>query len=83
MGTGYYTRSNAEDCLIGKRGRGLKRVDAGVRQVVLSKIREHSRKPDEVRDAIVRLVGDVPRLEMFGRTETPGWDVFGNEVGKF
>jgi hypothetical protein len=33
-----------------------------------------------VRDRIVALMGNVPRLEMFARTRTPGWDVWGNEV---
>jgi N6-adenosine-specific RNA methylase IME4 len=40
----------------------------------------HSQKPDEFRDKCVELMGDVPRLEMFARTKTKGWDVFGNEV---
>uniref|UniRef100_UPI003F939BBB hypothetical protein n=1 Tax=Shewanella sp. Shew256 TaxID=1969376 RepID=UPI003F939BBB len=34
----------------------------------------------EFRDKCVELMGDVPRLEMFARTKTKGWDVFGNEV---
>lgn len=83
MGMGYYTRANSEDCLLASRGRGLERVSRSVRQLLLSEIREHSRKPDEIRDRIVELLGDVERLEMFGREEFPGWDVFGNEVGKF
>ncbi|WP_207953682.1 MT-A70 family methyltransferase [Shewanella decolorationis] len=40
----------------------------------------HSQKPDEFRDKCVELMGDVPRLEMFARTKTKGWDVFGNET---
>ena len=35
---------------------------------------------DEVRRRIVELMGNVPRLEMFARTRTPGWDTWGNEV---
>lgn len=45
--------------------------------------REHSRKPDHVRDDIVSLFGDRPRLEMFARTTTPGWSVWGNQTDKF
>ena len=41
---------------------------------------KHSRKPDEVRKRIELLFGDVPRLEMFARSPSEGWDVFGNEV---
>ena len=41
---------------------------------------KHSKKPDVVRDKIIELVGDLPRLEMFARESAPGWDVFGNEA---
>lgn len=44
--------------------------------------REHSRKPDEARDKIVELFGDLPRIELFARNKTEGWDVWGNEVDK-
>ena len=82
MGTGYYTRANPEMCLLGMSG-SLKRLDAGVRQLLVEPVREHSRKPDRVRDDIVRLFGDLPRLELFSRSAAPGWDAWGNEVGKF
>lgn len=78
-GMGRWTRSNAEVCLLGVKGKP-KRLDMGVHSVVESKIRRHSEKPPEVRDLIVRLCGDVPRLEMFARVASPGWDVFGNQV---
>ena len=42
--------------------------------------REHSRKPDEAREKIVTLAGNLPRIELFAREATPGWDVWGNEV---
>ena len=41
---------------------------------------EHSKKPDAVRDRIVALMGDLPRVELFARQDTPGWDIWGNEV---
>ena len=47
---------------------------------VISHIEQHSKKPDEVRDKIVKLMGDQPRVELFARQKTPGWDVWGNEV---
>lgn len=78
-GMGYWTRSNAEICLLATRGRA-KRVDAGVHQIVMSHIERHSQKPDEVRKRIVRLMGDVPRIELFARQHPEGWDVWGNEV---
>ena len=81
-GMGYWTRANAEICILATKGHP-KRVDAGVRQVILSHIEEHSKKPDEARKRIVRLMGDIPRVELFARNTTPGWDVWGNEVNKY
>lgn len=80
VGMGYYTRANNEICLLATKGKPLPRYSKAVKQVVLSKIREHSRKPDEVRDRIVELFGDIPRIELFARQHTDGWDCWGNEV---
>ena len=52
----YTSRANAEICILATKGHP-KRVDAGVRQVILSHIEEHSKKPDEARERIVRLMG--------------------------
>ena len=41
---------------------------------------EHSKKPDEIRDRIVELCGDVPRIELFARNRADGWDSLGNEI---
>lgn len=79
LGMGFWTRSNAEICLLGTKGRP-KRMDATIRQVVVSHVEEHSKKPQEVRDRIIRLLGDVPRVELFARRKTEGFDVWGNEV---
>ena len=79
FGMGNWTRANSESCLIATRGKP-KRVSASVRQFVEAKRREHSQKPDEVRDRLVELVGDVPRIELFARTRSPGWDAFGDDV---
>lgn len=78
-GMGYWTRCNAELCILATKG-SPKRVDAGVHQVIVSHIEEHSKKPQEARDRIVQLMGDVPRIELFARTRPEGWDVWGNEV---
>lgn len=85
-GMGNWTRSNSEICLMGVKGKP-KRESARVHsvigtheEVVYSPIREHSRKPDEIREKIVELCGDVPRIELFARESTDGWDVWGNEV---
>jgi N6-adenosine-specific RNA methylase IME4 len=75
-GMGRWTRANAELCLLATKGKP-KRVSASVHSVVLSHIREHSEKPDEVRDRIVELCGDLPRIEFYGRKEVEGWDNWG------
>lgn len=79
FGGGNWTRSNPELCLFGKRG-NIKRQSASVRELVVEPLREHSRKPDRIREDIIHLVGDLPRIELFARTKTAGWDVWGNEV---
>lgn len=55
-------------------------IEYTIHQFVISHIEQHSKKPDEVRDKIVKLMGDQPRVELFARQKTPGWDVWGNEV---
>ncbi len=77
---GYYTRANAEICLLATKGKPLHRISRSVHQVVVSKIREHSLKPDEVRDRIVQLFGDIPRIELFARQQVNGWDCWGDEI---
>jgi N6-adenosine-specific RNA methylase IME4 len=79
-GMGYYTRSNAEICVLATKGRPLKRISKSVHSVIYSNIEHHSKKPDQIRDRIVSLFGDIPRVELFARNKTLGWDVFGNEV---
>tara|TARA_Y100000034_G_scaffold80282_1_gene96328 strand:+ start:161 stop:577 length:417 start_codon:yes stop_codon:yes gene_type:complete len=81
MGMGYWTRSNPEMCLLATRGRP-QRIEKGVRQLIIAPRREHSRKPDEVYGLIERLVPG-PYLEIFARHMHPGWDSFGQELGKF
>lgn len=78
-GMGNWTRANAEVCLLGIKGKP-KRIAKNVHQIVSSPIREHSRKPDEIRTKIVDLMGDLPRIELFAREKVPGWSSWGNEV---
>ena len=79
LGMGFFTRANTELCLIGTKGKGLKRKDAGVRQVVMAPVGVHSRKPSEVRERIEKLY-DGPYLELFARERVDGWDAWGNEL---
>ena len=78
-GLGNYTMSNAEICLIGKKGK-ISRKNTGVKQIILSQKTRHSEKPQEARKRITDLMGDLPRIELFARQKTDGWDTWGNEV---
>jgi N6-adenosine-specific RNA methylase IME4 len=80
-GLGYWTHANPEQCLLATRGKPIRRAK-DVRRLVVEKRREHSRKPDCVRERIERLVCG-PYLELFGRETKPGWDCWGNEAGLF
>lgn len=79
-GMGYYTRSNAEICLLATKGKPLPRLRRDIHSVILSPIEEHSKKPSEARDRIVDLFGDIPRIELFARQHAEGWDCWGNEI---
>ena len=79
FGIGHWTRSNSEACLLAVKGKP-QRVDNSISQLVVSPLQRHSQKPAEVRDKIVRLVGDRPRIELFAREKVEGWDCWGNEV---
>ena len=78
-GLGYWTRGNTEDCLLGVKGK-LPRKDRSVYQALLSPVMEHSHKPSIVRERIVQMMGDLPRIELFARQKVEGWDCWGNEV---
>ena len=82
-GMGYWTRANAEVCLLGvspgfKAGERIR--SHKVHQIIEAPFEGHSKKPDETRRRIVELLGDVPRLEMFARQRAEGWDAWGNEA---
>jgi len=79
LGLGRWTRGNTEPCLIATKGKP-KKVSSSVRQIILSHLEEHSKKPKEARDRIVDLMGDIPRIELFARQYADGWDCWGNEV---
>ena len=79
-GIGHWTNANAELCLLATKKNFPKRQAKNIKQIVLSHREKHSKKPDEVRDRIVNLVGDLPRIELFARQYADGWDCWGNEV---
>jgi N6-adenosine-specific RNA methylase IME4 len=81
VGLGLTTRKNAEFCLLGRRG-NCKRASKKVREVILSPVREHSRKPDEAYRRVMEYCAG-PYVELFARSVRAGWTVWGDEVGKF
>jgi len=85
-GMGYWTRQNTEVCLLATKGKP-KRKSMGVHCIIDTPVGNHSKKPAEIRNRIVKLIGDLPRIELFARKpydmfneSYAGWDVWGNEV---
>jgi len=78
-GLGHWTNGNAELCLFFKKG-APKRIAKNVKQIQVFPRGKHSAKPSPIREEIVRLVGDLPRIELFARTKVQGWDSWGNEI---
>lgn len=77
------TKPTSELCLFAtaqSKGRPFPLLDAGVPQVLLAPRGRHSEKPKKVRQLIVDLYGDRPRIELFARTRCAGWDAWGNEI---
>ena len=73
FGIGYYTKSNCEVCLLAIKGKPSNlKVSNYVSSCIISEKREHSRKPDEARDRITQLVGQVPKIELFARQYAEG-----------
>jgi len=80
LGMGYWTRQQTELCLLATRGKP-ERKSSAVKSLITAPRREHSRKPD-IYDRIEELA-DGPYLEMFSRTNRPGWHSWGNQTGMF
>lgn len=78
-GLGRWTRGNTECCLLAVKGKPSRKSNS-VFQLIQSPIARHSEKPHEAREKIIKLMGDLPRIELFARQKTAGWDVWGNEV---
>jgi len=80
-GVGFYFRNVTELVLFGIRGKNNRTLKPGRTQpnIVGSRKREHSRKPDEMWGLVERC-SPGPRLEMFARYYRPGWHQWGDEV---
>jgi N6-adenosine-specific RNA methylase IME4 len=80
-GVGFYFRNVTEIILFGTRGKNARTEAPGRRQVnmIETRKREHSRKPDEQYD-LIEACSPGPYLEMFARGERPRWSVWGNQA---
>lgn len=81
FGTGYLLRNAHVPFLIGTRGNPV--TTRSVRSVVMGRVRAHSQKPEEAYRAAEALMPGARRVELFSRTNRPGWSVWGNETGTF
>ena len=78
---GFYTMSQCEICIVGKRGKiPTPRGARNVRQFLSEERGKHSAKPAEIRRRIEQMFPTQTKLEMFAREAPEGWDVFGNEA---
>ena len=58
----------------------MKRINNSVRQIIYSPVSKHSQKPAETTGRIITLFGDLPRIELFARQKTDGWDALGFDI---
>lgn len=81
IGMGYYARQKHELLLIATRGE-LPTPEPSSRppSVIEGPRTEHSRKPPEVYCIIDQMYPDLPKIELFARTNPEGWDTWGNQV---
>jgi len=81
---GKWTMKGSEICLLGTKGRAHSFIKSHKVRQLIEAPRDrnlHSKKPAIVRDKIVELLGDLPRIELFARERVEGWDAWGDEVG--
>ena len=81
FGMGFSTRQQQEHCLLATRGKP-QRVSASIRQNIRAVNLKHSQKPIEVKDKIIELCGNLPRIELFARKRDPNWHTWGDELSE-
>jgi site-specific DNA-methyltransferase (adenine-specific) len=80
---GQWTMKNCELVLLGTKGKMTQFLKSRKVRQLQEAIRErkiHSRKPQIIRDRIVEMFGNLPRIELFARQRADGWDSWGNEI---
>lgn len=82
----YYTASNIELVLVGIKWKNwwkFKPTKSMINQIIAEPIREHSRKPDKIRENLDIMYPNLKKIEIFARCKSQGWDVYWNEIYKF
>lgn len=81
IGMGFWFRGQHEILLVGVKGKfSPPESSLRISSVIKEKRGKHSKKPDKIRECISRWYPDKNKLELFARTKTKNWDVFGNEI---
>lgn len=80
FGTGFYSKSGSEPCLLATRGKTLKPASNSISSSVLAPVRAHSQKPPLVHERIEKLYPELTKVELFARNIRPGWTCIGNEL---
>ena len=83
-GVGFYFRNVTEIILFGVRGKNARTLQPGRSQenIISSRKREHSRKPDEQYE-LIETCSSGPRIELFARGPRKGWFVWGNQAEEY
>jgi site-specific DNA-methyltransferase (adenine-specific) len=78
----YTMKSGVELCLLATKGKNARKLlkKHNVRAYIESERQHHSKKPDEIRNRINELFGDVSKIELFARNKYENWDSWGNEI---
>ncbi len=77
---GWYSCSQVEYVLVGKKGKCPKRIKTNTRQFLTKARTKHSKKPEIIQDRIDEHWEDCEKLELFARRFRPGWDCVGLEL---
>ena len=81
IGMGYWFRGQHELLMVGVKGKFSPPMSSHrISSIISEKRARHSKKPNKVRDYIASWYPKANRIELFARTASEGWDVFGNEV---
>lgn len=80
FGTGHHTKSNAEVCLLGIKGRAILPAVNAISSLIVAPRGANSAKPTEARRRLELMYPGYAKVELFARQRAPGWVAWGNEL---